>query len=158
MTILKQILSFMWCTGYFAVRLNDYSTFSFGTSETSFILGSYQLGINRSFILIFPKALLMGRGIMLSYRHNIPFQINSVLCMEIFWTFSSSYLILFQSLFQGFYLGVYCDILYTMTWNFRVQSKVTTDVNFYCCQAICRCSVLCRSTVSLLLHINFIES
>lgn len=55
---LKQILSFMWCTGDFAVRFSDYSNFSFSTSERPATVGNYLLGTSTSFLLIFqdPKA------------------------------------------------------------------------------------------------------
>lgn len=50
--ILKQILSFMWCTGDFAAKFSDYGNFSFGISETPSILGTYILGLSMSFVLI----------------------------------------------------------------------------------------------------------
>lgn len=65
--ILKEILSFMWCKGDFAVIFSDFRNFSFSTSEIPSILGSYLLGISMSFFLMFPKipsfkkALLVGR-------------------------------------------------------------------------------------------------
>jgi len=67
---LKKILSFMWCTGYFAVRFGDYSNFSSGTSERTFSLEICQLGINRSFILIFPSIPRLNQALLVGMEEN----------------------------------------------------------------------------------------